>query len=93
LDGNNLQAYAGLTYIYFDLGLPEAAKLVGAQAIKRAKEIATGVFEDESTVAEEKRRRARRSRPRGRRKGRGQGGGGQGRPRKQSLEASATPPK
>jgi len=53
LDGNNLQAYAGLTYIYFDLGLPEAAKLVGAQAIKRAKEIATGVFEDESTAAEE----------------------------------------
>jgi len=53
LDGNSLQAYAGLTYIYFDLGLPEAAKLVGAQAIKRAKEIATGVFEDESTVAED----------------------------------------
>jgi Flp pilus assembly protein TadD len=53
LDGNNLQAYAGLTYIYFDLGLPEAAKLVGAQAIKRAKEIATGKFEDESTAAEE----------------------------------------
>jgi Flp pilus assembly protein TadD len=53
LDGNNLQAYAGLTYIYFDLGLPEAAKLVGAQAIKRAKEIATGVFEDESTASED----------------------------------------
>ena len=53
LDGNSLQAYAGLTYIYFDLGLPEAAKLVGAQAIKRAREIATGKFEDESTVAEE----------------------------------------
>jgi Flp pilus assembly protein TadD len=53
LDGNSLQAYAGLCYIYFDLGLPEAAKLVGAQAIKRAKEIATGVFEDESTAAEE----------------------------------------
>jgi Flp pilus assembly protein TadD len=53
LDGNSLQAYAGLTYIYFDLGLPEAAKLVGAQAIKRAKEIATGVFEDESTASEE----------------------------------------
>jgi Flp pilus assembly protein TadD len=53
LDGNSLQAYAGLTYIYFDLGLPDAAKLVGAQAIKRAKEIATGVFEDESTAAEE----------------------------------------
>jgi Flp pilus assembly protein TadD len=53
LDGNNLQAYAGLTYIYFDLGLPEAAKLVGAQAIKRAHEIATGKFEDEATAAEE----------------------------------------
>jgi Flp pilus assembly protein TadD len=53
LDGNSLQAYAGLTYIYFDLGLPDAAKLVGAQAIKRAKEIATGKFEDESTAAEE----------------------------------------
>jgi Flp pilus assembly protein TadD len=53
LDGNSLQAYAGLTYIYFDLGLPEAAKLVGAQAIKRAKEIATGVFEDESASSDE----------------------------------------
>jgi Flp pilus assembly protein TadD len=60
LDGNNLQAYAGLTYIYFDLGLPEAAKLVGAQAIKRAKEIATGVFEDESTVAEEKEKKGKK---------------------------------
>jgi Flp pilus assembly protein TadD len=61
LDGNNLQAYAGLTYIYFDLGLPEAAKLVGAQAIKRAKEIATGVFEDESTVAEEKEKKGKKA--------------------------------
>ena len=61
LDGNSLQAYAGLTYIYFDLGLPEAAKLVGAQAIKRAKEIATGVFEDESTAAEEKGKPSRRA--------------------------------
>jgi tetratricopeptide (TPR) repeat protein len=61
LDGNSLQAYAGLTYIYFDLGLPEAAKLVGAQAIKRAKEIATGKFEDESTVAEEQTKRGKKS--------------------------------
>ncbi len=61
LDGNSLQAYAGLTYIYFDLGLPEAAKLVGAQAIKRAHEIATGKFEDESTVAEEVTRRGKRA--------------------------------
>jgi Flp pilus assembly protein TadD len=53
LDGNSLQAYAGLTYIYFDLGLPEAAKLVGAQAINRAEEIATGVYKDEATAAEE----------------------------------------
>jgi tetratricopeptide (TPR) repeat protein len=49
LDGNSLQAYAGLCYIYFDLGLPEAAKLVGAQATKRAQEIATGNFEEEAT--------------------------------------------
>src|SRR5512138_245399 len=60
LDGNSLQAYAGLTYIYFDLGLPDAAKLVGAQAIKRAKEIATGKFEDETTAAEEVTRRGKK---------------------------------
>jgi Tfp pilus assembly protein PilF len=60
LDGNSLQAYAGLCYIYFDLGLPEAAKLVGAQAIKRAKEIATGKFEDEGTAAEEVAKRGRK---------------------------------
>jgi Flp pilus assembly protein TadD len=53
LDGNSLQAYAGLTYIYYDLGLPEAAKLVGAQAIKRAKEIATGVFEEDAAAPDE----------------------------------------
>jgi Tfp pilus assembly protein PilF len=62
LDGNSLQAYAGLCYIYYDLGLPEAAKLVGAQAIKRAKEIATGKFEDESTAAEEVAKKGRRAR-------------------------------
>jgi Tfp pilus assembly protein PilF len=50
LDGNSLQAYAGLCFIYFDLDLPEAAKLVGAQAIKRAQEIATGKFEEEASV-------------------------------------------
>jgi Flp pilus assembly protein TadD len=60
LDGNSLQAYAGLCYIYFDLGLPDAAKLVGAQAIKRAKEIATGKFEDESTAAEEVAKKGRK---------------------------------
>jgi len=53
LDGNSLQAYAGLTYIYYDLGLPEAAKLVGAQAIKRAKEIATGVFEEDAAAPDD----------------------------------------
>lgn len=47
LDGNALQAYATLCYIYFDLGLPEAARLIGGQAIKRAEEIATGKFDDE----------------------------------------------
>jgi Flp pilus assembly protein TadD len=62
LDGNSLQAYAGLCYIYFDLGLPDAAKLVGAQAIKRAKEIATGKFEDESTAAEEVARKGKKGR-------------------------------
>lgn len=51
LDGNSLQAYAGLCFIYFDLDLPEAAKLVGAQAIKRAQEIATGKFEDDGAAA------------------------------------------
>ncbi len=51
LDGNSLQAYAGLCFIYFDLDLPEAAKLVGAQAVKRAQEIATGKFEDDSALA------------------------------------------
>jgi len=64
LDGNSLQAYAGLCYIYFDLGLPEAAKLVGAQAIKRAKEIATGKFEDEASFAEEVAKKGRRGRGR-----------------------------
>ncbi len=62
LDGNSLQAYAGLTYIYFDLGLPDAAKLVGAQAIKRAKEIATGKFEDESVAPEETAKKGKKGR-------------------------------
>jgi Tfp pilus assembly protein PilF len=53
LDGNSLQAYAGLCFIYYDLDLPEAAKLVGAQAIKRAQEIATGKFEDEAVLSDE----------------------------------------
>jgi tetratricopeptide (TPR) repeat protein len=49
LDGNSLQAYANLCYLYFDVGLPDAAILIGRQAIKRAEEIATGKFdEDES---------------------------------------------
>jgi len=60
LDGNSLQAYAGLTYIYYDLGLPEAAKLVGAQAIKRAKEIATGVFEEDAATPDESSKKGRK---------------------------------
>jgi len=51
LDGNSLQAYATMCYLYFDLKLPDAAILIGTQAIKRAEEIATGKFEDE-TVAQ-----------------------------------------
>lgn len=47
LDGNSLQAYATLCYIYFDLGLPDAAILIGRQATKRAEEIATGKFDEE----------------------------------------------
>jgi tetratricopeptide (TPR) repeat protein len=50
VDGNNLQAYATMCFIYFDLGLPDAAVLIGTQAIKRAEEIATGKFEDETTA-------------------------------------------
>ena len=47
LDGNNLQAYATLCYIYFDRGLHDAATLIANSAIKKAEEIATGKFEDE----------------------------------------------
>jgi tetratricopeptide (TPR) repeat protein len=47
LDGNSLQAYATLCFIYYNQGLPDAAILIGRQSIKRAEEIATGKFEDE----------------------------------------------
>ena len=60
LDGNSLQAYAGLCFIYYDLDLPEAAKLVGAQAIKRADEIATGKFEEEAVVSDESSKKAKK---------------------------------
>ncbi len=60
LDGNSLQAYAGLCFIYYDLDLPEAAKLVGAQAIKRAQEIATGKFEEEGAVTDESGKKAKK---------------------------------
>ena len=60
LDGNSLQAYAGLCFIYYDLDLPEAAKLVGAQAIKRAQEIATGKFEEEGAVTDESSKKAKK---------------------------------
>jgi tetratricopeptide (TPR) repeat protein len=49
LDGDNLLAYATLCFIYHELGLPEMAKLIGDQAIRRADEIATGVFEEEKS--------------------------------------------
>jgi tetratricopeptide (TPR) repeat protein len=52
LDGNSLQAYASLCYIYFDLGLYDAAQLVGRQAIMRAQEIATGKSIEEITADE-----------------------------------------
>jgi Flp pilus assembly protein TadD len=45
VDGSNLQAYATLTYFYYDLDYPEMALLVGQQAIWRAEEIATGKFQ------------------------------------------------
>lgn len=63
LDGNSLQAYATMCFLYFDLGLPDAAILIGTQAIKRADEIATGKFEDESiaqTVDREKEQRSQK---------------------------------
>jgi tetratricopeptide (TPR) repeat protein len=47
LDSNNLQAFATLTFIYYDMNMLEMAKLVGNQAIKKADEIATGKFEEE----------------------------------------------
>ncbi|HEY2902948.1 MAG TPA: tetratricopeptide repeat protein [Polyangia bacterium] len=47
LDSNNLQAFSTLSFIYFDLGMLEMAKLVGNQAIRKADEIATGKFEEE----------------------------------------------
>ncbi len=47
LDGNNLQAYANLCFLYYDLGYLEMARLVGDQAVNRAREIATGTFEEE----------------------------------------------
>lgn len=52
LDGNNLQAYATLCHLYYDIRLPDAAILVGRQGLKRAEEIATGKFEDQEAVQE-----------------------------------------
>jgi tetratricopeptide (TPR) repeat protein len=42
LDGSNMQAYAALAYLYYDINFLDAAILVGNQAIMRAQEIATG---------------------------------------------------
>jgi len=50
VDGNNIQAYATLAYIYYEMGLDEMSKLVGEQAIARAEEVATGRVE---TLADE----------------------------------------
>jgi len=47
LDSNNLQAFATLTFIYYEMNMLEMAKLVGNQAIRKAEEIATGKFEEE----------------------------------------------
>jgi tetratricopeptide (TPR) repeat protein len=67
LDGNSLQAYATLCFIYFNQGLPDAAILIGKQSIKRAEEIATGKFEDE-VVAETANRASSARRGRGARR-------------------------
>ena len=47
LDSNNLQAFATLSFIYYEMNMLDMAKLVGNQAIKKADEIATGKFEEE----------------------------------------------
>jgi len=49
VDGNNLQAFSTLAFVYYEMNMLEMAKLVGNQAIKRAEEIATGKFEEEKT--------------------------------------------
>ncbi len=47
LDGNNLQAFATLAFVYYEMNMLEMSKLVGNQAIARAEEIATGKFQEE----------------------------------------------
>jgi len=47
LDSDNLQAFATLAFIYYDLNMLEMAKLVGNQAIKKGEEIATGKFDED----------------------------------------------
>src|SRR5262249_32463969 len=47
VDGNNLQAFSTLAFVYYEMNMLEMAKLVGNQAIKRAEEIATGKVEEE----------------------------------------------
>jgi tetratricopeptide (TPR) repeat protein len=56
LDSNNLQAFATLAFIYYEMNMMEMAKLVGNQAIAKADEIATGKFAEEKAeeVAEGK---------------------------------------
>lgn len=48
LDGDSLQAYANLCYIYYDAGYPDAAILIGRQAIAKGEEIATGKLQEET---------------------------------------------
>jgi tetratricopeptide (TPR) repeat protein len=54
LDSDNLQAFATLAFVYYDLNMLEMSKLVGNQAIKKAEEIATGKFDEEATEASAK---------------------------------------
>jgi tetratricopeptide (TPR) repeat protein len=49
LDSDNLQAFATLAFIYYDMNMLEMAKLVGNQAVKKGEEIATGKFDEEKT--------------------------------------------
>jgi Tfp pilus assembly protein PilF len=68
LDSNNLQAFATLAFIYYDMNMLEMAKLVGNQAIRKADEIATGKFEEEKV---EEAADAKAGKPKGTKKAKG----------------------